>query len=414
VDWTRTTLGGALIALLLGLLLGLERERAKGDQALFAGIRTFPLFALCGFFAALAARQGVPLALPAVLLVVAAYGLASHLRPRDRDPGVTTEMTAVLAALLGATVAWGEVEAAAAAAVVVTLLLTLKAPLHRIAGMVSEDEILAIVKFGLVAVVLLPLLPDRPVGPYGALVPQQVGLVVVILSGVSLAGYLLVRIFGGRAGWALAGALGGLVSSTATTLSFAGRARDARGQVPALAVGVMLASTILYLRGIVVMAVVDRGLALHLAPRLGILFAVGMAFAIVRYRRQERVPAEPIALGNPVELGRAIMLAVIFSAVIVLARVAQEKMGRAGLWTVGAIGGLVDVDSVAVAVARVHQDAGTPVETAAGAYLVATVSNLLFKGGAVVITAGGDMARRVLPAFAAMAAATAALLLAWP
>jgi uncharacterized membrane protein (DUF4010 family) len=414
VDWTRTTLGGALIALLLGLLLGLERERAKGDQALFAGIRTFPLFALCGFFAALAARQGVPLALPAVLLVVAAYGLASHLRPRDRDPGVTTEMTAVLAALLGATVAWGEVEAAAAAAVVVTLLLTLKAPLHRIAGMVSEDEILAIVKFGLVAVVLLPLLPDRPVGPYGALVPQQVGLVVVILSGVSLAGYLLVRIFGGRAGWALAGALGGLVSSTATTLSFAGRARDARGQVPALAVGVMLASTILYLRGIVVMAVVDRGLALHLAPRLGILFAVGLAFAIVRYRRQERVPAEPIALGNPVELGRAIMLAVIFSAVIVLARVAQEKMGRAGLWTVGAIGGLVDVDSVAVAVARVHQDAGTPVETAAGAYLVATVSNLLFKGGAVVITAGGDMARRVLPAFAAMAAATAALLLAWP
>jgi uncharacterized membrane protein (DUF4010 family) len=320
----------------------------------------------------------------------------------------------VLAALLGATVAWGEVEAAAAAAVVVTLLLTLKAPLHRIAGMVSEDEILAIVKFGLVAVVLLPLLPDRRVGPYGALVPQQVGLVVVILSGVSLAGYLLVRIFGGRAGWALAGALGGLVSSTATTLSFAGRARDARGQVPALAVGVMLASTILYLRGIVVMAVVDRGLALHLAPRLGILFAVGLAFAIVRYRRQERVPAEPIALGNPVELGRAIMLAVIFSAVIVLARVAQEKMGRAGLWTVGAIGGLVDVDSVAVAVARVHQDAGTPVETAAGAYLVATVSNLLFKGGAVVITAGGDMARRVLPAFAAMAAATAALLLAWP
>jgi uncharacterized membrane protein (DUF4010 family) len=414
VDWTRTTLGGALIALLLGLLLGLERERAKGDQALFAGIRTFPLFALCGFFAALAARQGVPLALPAVLLVVAAYGLASHLRPQDRDPGVTTEMTAVLAALLGATVAWGEVEAAAAAAVVVTLLLTLKAPLHRIAGMVSEDEILAIVKFGLVAVVLLPLLPDRRVGPYGALVPQQVGLVVVILSGVSLAGYLLVRIFGGRAGWALAGALGGLVSSTATTLSFAGRARDARGQVPALAVGVMLASTILYLRGIVVMAVVDRGLALHLAPRLGILFAVGLAFAIVRYRRQERVPAEPIALGNPVELGRAIMLAVIFSAVIVLARVAQEKMGRAGLWTVGAIGGLVDVDSVAVAVARVHQDAGTPVETAAGAYLVATVSNLLFKGGAVVITAGGDMARRVLPAFAAMAAATAALLLAWP
>ena len=414
MEWMHAPLGGALVSILLGLLLGLERQRAKGEHALFAGIRTFPLFTLCGFFGGLAAQKGVPLALPAVLVAVAGFGLASYLRAPERDAGVTTEMSGLLAALLGAVVAWGELVAAASCAVVVTLLLTSKAPLHRIAGKVSEDELLAIVKFGLVAVVLLPLLPDRPMGPYGALVPRQVGLMVVILSGVSLAGYLLVRIIGPRAGWALAGALGGLVSSTATALSFSSRAREAREQAPALAVGIVLASTVLYLRGAVVFSFMDRDLAVHLAPRLAALFAVGLAFAAVQYRRQQREGAGEITLGNPVELGRALALAAVFAGVILLARVAREWLGTAGLWGVGLVGGLADVDSVAVAAARLRQQELTTVQTAAGVYLLATVSNLVFKGTAVFLTAGAPMARLVLPAFAALAAATAAMLLLWP
>jgi uncharacterized membrane protein (DUF4010 family) len=413
MEWTRTTLGGAFVALLLGLLLGLERQRAKQGDA-FAGIRTFPLFALCGFFAGLAASKGMPLALPAVVLVVGGFGLASYMRDPDRTAGVTTEMTGLLTALLGGVVALGEPTVAAAAAVVITLLLALKAPLHRMAGAVSEDEILAIVKFGIVAVVLLPLLPDRPLGPYGALVPRKLGLLVVILSGVSLAGYLLVKVLGGRAGWALAGGLGGLVSSTATTLSFANKAREAREQVPALAVGVILASTILYARGAVVVGLLDRELALHLAPRLAVLFGIGLLFAALQFRRQKREAGEEIALGNPVELGRAAMMAALFAVVIVLARMAQERLGTAGLWAVGAIGGLVDVDSVAVAAARVRKDAEVAVGAAAGAYLLATGSNLVFKGVTVVVTAGGEMARRVIPAFAALALATGAILAVWP
>ena len=401
MDWTRTALGGAFVSLLLGLLLGLERQRAKHGDA-FAGIRTFPLFALCGFFAGLAASKGMPLALPAVVLVVGGFGLAAYMRDPDHTAGVTTEMTGLLAALLGGVVALGEPTVAAAAAVVITLLLALKAPLHRMAGGVTEDEILAIVKFGIVAVVLLPLLPDRPLGPYGALVPRKLGLLVVILSGVSLAGYLLVKV------------LGGLVSSTATTLSFANKARDAREQVPALAVGVILASTILYARGAVVVGLLDRELGLHLAPRLGVLFGIGLLFAALQYRRQKREAGEEMALGNPVELGRAAMMAAIFAVVIVLARLAQERLGTAGLWAVGAIGGLVDVDSVAVAAARVRTDAEVAVGAAAGAYLLATASNLVFKGVTVVVTAGGEMARRVIPAFAALALATGAILIAWP
>jgi uncharacterized membrane protein (DUF4010 family) len=115
-------------------------------------------------------------------------------------------------------------------------------------------------------------------------------------------------------------------------------------------------------------------------------------------------------LGNPVELGRAILLGLVFAVVIVLARVAQHKLGTAGLWTVGLIGGLVDVDSVAVAAARLRQQELATFEVAGGAYLLATVSNLAFKGAAVALTAGGEMARRVLPCFAVLAVATIAVL----
>jgi uncharacterized membrane protein (DUF4010 family) len=412
MEWTHTPLGGATVSLLLGLLLGLERQRAKHDAA-FAGIRTFPLFALSGFFAGLAASRGMPLALPAVLLVVGGLGIAAYMRETHDTAGVTTEMTGLFAAILGGVVAMGETGAAAAAAVVVTLLLTLKARLHSLAGAVSEDEILAVVKFALVAVVVLPLLPDRPMGPYGALVPRKVGLLVVILSGVSLVGYVLVKVLGGRAGWAIAGALGGLVSSTATTLSFSAKARDAREQIPALAVGIVLASTILYARGAVVIALMDRTLALYLAPRLALLFGIGLAFAALQYRRQGNREGEGLALGNPVELGRAGVLALIFAAVIVLARVAQERLGTAGLWAVGAVGGLVDVDSVAVAAARVHEDASAALAAAGGAYLLATATNLLFKGGAVVLTGGAELARRVIPAFGVLFLATGAILAVW-
>jgi uncharacterized membrane protein (DUF4010 family) len=340
---------------------------------------------------------------------VGALGVASYLRSAT-GTGVTTEAGALLVTLLGAAVAWDQAPLASAAAILAALLLTLKAPLHRIAGAVSEDEILAVLKFGVVAVILLPLLPDRELGPYGALVPRKIGMIVVLLTGVSLVGYLLVRLVGGRAGWALAGAAGGIVSSTAVTLSFAGKARANEALVKPLAVGIVLASTVLYLRGAVVLAILDRPMAAYVAPRLGLLLALGLAGAALSWRQQGRDEAEPVSLGNPVELGRALVLALLFAAVILLARVAQARLGTAGLWTVGAVGGLVDVDSVAVAAARLRQQGLAAPSEAGGAYLLATLANLVFKGGAVLVVGGRALASRVLPIFAALAAATAAML----
>jgi uncharacterized membrane protein (DUF4010 family) len=404
-----TVLGGAALAILVGLLLGLERERAhRGEGELFAGIRTFPLLTLGGY---LAAATGERLVVVAFLAGIAGLAIAAYARRSETQPGATTEVVAAVAPLLGVLVQSGQVILAASSAVVMTLLLTLKAPLHKIAGSVNEEEILAILKFGLVAVVLLPVLPSQPIGPYGAIVPRQVGYVVVLLSGVSLGGYLLVRLLGSRAGWALAGLLGGLASSTAVTLSFANKARELPGLARVLTVGVLLASTILYLRGLLLIGFFDGELGLYLAPRLAALFVVSLGFSALNYRREVREESGPMGLDNPVELGRAFGLALFFAAILLATRVAQAELGTSGLWVTGALGGLMDVDSVAVAVARMRAQGLVPLGGAAGAFLLATLSNLCVKGGVVALVGGAPLARRVLPAFLTMGVLTAVLLL---
>lgn len=408
---TDTPLGQALVALVIGLLLGLERERSqRGEEGLFAGIRTFPILSLCGYIAATAAGKGVPLALPATLLAIGALAVASYVRTAHRHAGATTEVVAVLAPLLGALVAWGEAPFAASLGVLVTLLLTLKAPLHKIAGSVTEDEIVSILKFAIVAVVLVPLLPDRSIGPYGAIVPRHVGIVVVTVSAVSLLGYLLVRVLGGRTGWPLAGLLGGLVSSTAVTLSFSRKARSLPATRRPLAAGILLACTVLYLRGLLFTTLFDPPLGRYLAPRLLALFAVCGAFAALQMRRLPGEDSEAVALENPAELGRAVGLGLLFAAILLMARAAQAELGTQGLWAAGALGGLVDVDSVALAAARLRQQGLASVEAAGGSFLVASLSNTLVKGALAAALGGRELAGRVLPAFAAVTAATVALL----
>jgi uncharacterized membrane protein (DUF4010 family) len=390
----------------------LERQRSQtAEERLFAGIRTFPLLVLAGYLGALVAGDGAPLALPAVLLGIGALIVASYLRTAADHVGATTEATAIVAPLLGVLVARGEPLPAMSLAVLITLLLTLKAPLHRIAGSVSETEIVAILKFAIVAVVLLPLLPDTPMGPYGALVPRHLGLVVVTLCGISLAGYLLVRLLGGGAGWPLVGALGGLVSSTAVTLALSAKARTSKALAPPLALGTLLASTVLYVRGLILVALFDRSLAVHLAPRMLGLFAVGGVVSAVLRREQRGETRGEVAFGNPVELSRAVGLGILFAAVLLGVRAAEAELGRAGVWSAGALGGLVDVDSVALAVARLRQQGFVEAGTAANAFLLGTVSNLLVKGAIVTFVGGRAMARLVLPGFALLAIATLALLL---
>jgi len=403
-------LSGAVTAVLIGLLLGFEREHSQRstEEGLFAGIRTFPLLTLCGYVAAQGTQFGAPWVLPVTLLGIAALAVAAYVRSHGTHAGATTEAAAIFAPLLGALVAWGQSGLAAAMAIIVTLLLTMKAALHRLAGAVTEEEIVSILKFGIVAVILVPLLPAVAMGPYGALVPRKIGLVVVILSAISLGGYLLVRVLGGRAGWSLAGLMGGLASSTAVTLSLSPRARGrAAEDVRPLAVGIVLASTVVYLRALLLVAFFDGDLAMRLLPRMASLCLVGLLLGAWAYRGMKDEGRSEVGVHNPAELGKALLLGMLFSAILVGARVAQARFGAGGIWVTGLAGGFVDVDSVVVVTADLRRAGLVSVAAGGGALLVATLSNLVLKGILVATLGGAQLARRVWPTFLALAALTA-------
>jgi uncharacterized membrane protein (DUF4010 family) len=411
IDLMATPLSGAVVAALIGLLLGLEREHSqRSDGGLFAGIRTFPILTLSGFVAARVAGLGAEWVLPTTLLAIGGLAIASYVRGANAHLGATTEVTAILAPLLGAMVAWREGVLAASVAVLVALLLAMKPALHRLAGAITEDEIFAILKFCVLAMILLPLLPNRALGPYDALVPRQVGIVVVVLSAVSLGGYLLVRTLGARAGWTLAGLLGGLGSSTAVTLSLSSKAREHVDEIRALAVGIVLASTVLYVRVLLVVSLFDVALAAYLTPAMLVLLLCGGGFALVAYRKLGPETRAGVTFKNPAEIGKALVLGLVFSTIVVLARAAQANLGTSGIWATGAVGGLVDVDSVAIAVAGMRRGGLVSLGVGSGAVLLATLANLVLKGGVVIVAGGRDLARRVAPAFGALSGVTLLIL----
>jgi uncharacterized membrane protein (DUF4010 family) len=406
-DLMTSPLSGAVVAALIGLLLGLEREHSqRSEGGLFAGIRTFPILTLSGFVAARVTGLGAEWVLPTTLLAIGGLAIASYVRGANVHLGATTEVAAILAPLLGAMVAWREGVLAASIAVLVALLLAMKPALHRLAGAITEEEIFAILKFCVLAMILLPLLPDRAMGPYDALVPRQVGIVVVVLSAISLGGYVLVRTLGARAGWTLAGLLGGLGSSTAVTLSLSSKAREHVDQIRALAVGIILASTVLYLRALLVVSFFDAGLAARLAPAMVALLLCGGGFGLIAYRRLGPETRAGVTFKNPAEIGKALILGLVFSTIVVLARAAQANLGTSGIWATGAIGGLVDVDSVAIAVAGMRRGGLVSLEAGSGAVLLATLANLVLKAGLVLVVGGRALARHVAPAFVALAALT--------
>lgn len=237
------------LAALIGLLIGLEREHSQQESETthFAGIRTFPMITLLGCTTALLAEENqiwlfaVGMAgMVGLILTVYAFS-AQH-----GDLGVTTEIVALLAYLIGGLVYWNEIWLAVALGVIVTVLLALRPFLHNLVARIDREDIYATLKFVVVSAVILPLLPDEAYGPWGVLNPFQIWLIVVFVSAVSFTGYVAIKLLGPRRGIGLTGFLGGLVSSTAVTLGFSQRSRETPPLARHLALGIVIASTTMY------------------------------------------------------------------------------------------------------------------------------------------------------------------------
>lgn len=403
-------------ALGLGVLLGLERERTKVPERSFAGVRTFALVALAG---ALAGYFQEILFLPwlaltmfgaVVGLVIVSYAVTAKLG----DVGITTEVSALIAFLIGWLCLYGQVPLAAALAVATALTLALKEWLHRLASRIEPGDIEATLKFAIVTIIILPLVPNQNFGlaPLDVINPYQIWLMVVLISGVNFASYLLVKVLGPEHGVGLSGVLGGLVSSTAVTLGFAQRSRQQPEQAQALALGILLAWAVMFLRVIVLAAVISRPLAMHLGLVMGGLAAVTLVVCLVLWRRSAVTPgtATLSAGENPFELGRALQFGLIFGVVTLGARAAQVYLGDTGLYLAGAMAGLTDVDAIALSMANSAAASPANLAPAATTIVVAAGANTLLKAGLAAVLGDRQLRLIVLGATALLVLVGSALL----
>ena len=402
-----------LIALLIGALVGIEREKhkvAEGDIT-FGGLRTFILFAEAGAVAAwLSQHIGSPWIFIATVAavavsVVAAFVMENRVRPDAL--GLTTEIAAITVCLLGGAVMYGYAVLAVALAILTSAVLAFKQPLHGLVAKLGTDDIYAGLKLLIATFIVLPLLPTEPVDPWRALNPSTLWLLVIFISGLSLIGYVAVRWLGAARGMALTGITGGLVSSTAVSLTFARQSRAEKhalaGEI--LAAGILLAWVVMFARVVVEVAVVNA----PLVPRVLVPFAAmgiaAAAFAGVFYWRAHhagrRVPPAPdeVPLKNPFSLTAATRFGLMFAVVLLLVKFAERYLSTEGLYIVAAVAGLTDVDAITLSMANYARQGGDA-ETAAAAITIATLSNTVVKCGLVVGLGSRALRGRLLAATA--------------
>ncbi len=399
---------GLLIALASGALIGIEREQSAAQERKLrlGGIRTFPLLALTGALSALLAHTMDVWPILGALLVVGAFLAVSYFQERTRDiaPGVTTEVAALITFLLGVMALWPDLPMGTGqryllivgSAAIVMAILSFKTPLHRAVARVSEDDIYATAKFVILALVVLPLLPNRTMGPLDVLNPYNVGMMVVLIAGVGFVGYVATRVVGERKGLAVTGLLGGLVSSTAVAFSLAAHAGANPALIPSAAGAIMTAASTMFLRVLAIVVLVDFDLVPALLAPLGVMSLAGYAASALLYVGQPaaRADGEEVVHRNPFALSLALRFGLLYAAVILGAQAARFYFGDQGLYLASVLAGLTDVDAIALSVAQFHQE-GLAERPAATAITLATMTNSVVKGVISAWFGGRDLALRV-------------------
>ena len=401
-----------LTSLALGLLIGLERERNPASKA---GLRTFALVSLLGTLAALITdKTGAPWILAAGLVLVGLMMIAAYARDTDEaaDPGTTSVAAVCVCYSLGALIWLGYPTLAVMLGVLTTMLLYFKPELRGLSQSLSRQDLFSILQFAALSFVILPVLPNQDYGPYDALNPHQIWLMVVLISGISLAGYVALRITGGHHGVLLLGLFGGLVSSTATSMVYARHARDP-GMLQLSVVVILAANLVVPLRLAVLTGVVSPALLPQLLPALGAALICSVAGAFYWWRRLREQPVLMVPeIRNPTEIRTALGFGLLFGVVLLCSAWLSDVAGSKGLYAVALVSGLTDVDAITLSTLRLYDLGALASVEAAGAIVLALVSNMAFKLGLVFAVGGATLARRCAPSMVA-AAAGAGLVLAF-
>jgi len=389
------------VAISLGALLGLERERSKGGDG-GAGVRTFALIALAGALAGYLDKSlGLSLWALVIFVLVGVLLVCAYVVAALRgDTGITTEVSALLAFLLGLLCAHGQLQLASAMAVVMALLLALKEWLHRLATQINTADVEATLKFAIVTLIILPLVPNEAYGPapLDALNPYKIWLMVVLISALNFASYLIIKVVGPEHGIGLVGILGGLASSTAVTLGFARRSQQDGAEAPALALGILLAWTVMLVRVAIMTALISWELGQQLFGVLGVLCVASLLAVAWLWRiSQRQVRGEVKSGSNPFELSEAIKFGLLFGLVVLLARAAQLYFGDAGVYVASALAGLTDVDAITLAMADLVKVDPASLPLGARAVVMAVLANTVAKSAMVLGLGSSELRRLMLP-----------------
>jgi uncharacterized membrane protein (DUF4010 family) len=399
-------------ALLLGALVGIEREKRKADEhePSIGGLRTFIVMALLGALGGSLSRMlQSPIVLVAVvatagLIVLAGYVLAGRQYPDSL--GLTTESAAIVVCLLGAMTTLGHREIAVPLAIVTAAVLAYKQPLHGFVEQIRWDDIYAGLRLLIATFIVLPLLPTEAIDPWGALKPYSLWLLVLLISSLSLVGYVGNRLLGAERGIVLAGLTGGLVSSTAVTLSCARQSRDAEKRATMLAAcAILLAWCIMFGRVVVEVLVVNRELVSSLLVPFVAMGLVAAGLAGMLYWRAANggdrgKAAAEVPLRNPFSLTEAAKFGAFFAAVLLVVKFVQSRFPGQGLYMVAALAGLTDVDAITLSMAEYAK--GGDSHVAVNAIVIATLANTIVKCGMVVALGAAALSRPVVVATVAI------------
>ncbi len=384
---TESGLYGLLIATLGGMAVGLERQwsgHAEGPAARFAGLRTFTMLGAVGglsgwLWSAGVTAPGAILFGGAVMITVAAYVAGSR-----QDVDGTTEVAALVVLAAGVLAGMGSFRLASGIIALLALLLVEKSRLHALVQRIDDVGLRSGARFAVMALVVLPLLPAGPFGPLGGIRPRELWALVLFFSGLSFAGYVARRLAGPGHGYLVTGLLGGLMSSTNVTFTFARASRTSPGIDRALALGAVAANAMLYPRVLVATAILNPAVVPPLVPYLVAPAVVAALVAAIGMRRSAAETAPDLAQQNPLQLGAALQMAALFQGVLMAVHVARDTWGQSGVLTSAAVLGLTDVDALTVSMTRGIAQIASP-EIAATAIAVGILANTGMKLGLALL-----------------------------
>lgn len=387
-----------LIALALGALIGLEREYARFKKRGhdYAGIRTFPLIALFGAMSAYFGKIISPWILLIGIILMGILIIVAYILMLEKERiyhGATSEVAGFVTFFIGILCFYQEFTFAAFIAIIMTLILYARSVLHKFAEHIQKRELADTLKFAVIAFVILPFLPDTYYGPYGIFNPYVTWLMVVFVSAISFAGYIAMKWLSEK-GLTLAGILGGLVSSTAVTTTFAHRSKKERGIYKVLALGVILANGVMLIKLLFIVFFLNQRLYIALLIPILFLIIITALFSYLLWKKTRDVHGS-VHLDSPFTLWPAVKFAFVFSVMIALVKIADVYFSSKGVYLISFISGLMNIDPITISLSQLAND-GLMVTTARNGLLIAALTNMGLKGGLAYWFGGKQFGKVIL------------------